>query len=119
MSGDVRARVEALLASQRVMTLTSSGADGPWAAPVFYAEHFEPSLAWLVFVSAPSSRHCTELAADARAAAAVYDGADDWRTIRGVQIAGRVLALAGDEQARAQATYARRFPQIGDPAQAP
>ncbi len=119
MSGDARARVEALLASQRVMTLASSSTEGPWTAPVFYAEHFEPRRALLVFVSAPSSRHCTELAADARVAAAVYEGADDWQTIRGVQIAGRVLALEGDERARALATYARKFPQIGDPAQAP
>lgn len=119
MSGDARTRVEALLASQRVMTLASTGTDGPWAAPVFYAEHLEPGRAWLVFVSAPSSRHCAEFVADARAAAAVYEGADDWRTIRGVQIAGRVLALDGNERERAHATYARKFPQLGDPAQAP
>ncbi|HEY0878462.1 MAG TPA: pyridoxamine 5'-phosphate oxidase family protein [Zeimonas sp.] len=117
---DARDRIRALIASNRVMTLASTGAGGPWVAPVFYAERFEADTRpWLVFVSSPSSRHVAELAADPRAAAAIHGDASDWRTLRGVQIAGRVQALEGDALHTARGAYATKFPQIGDPAQAP
>ncbi len=117
---DARERVRALIASNHVMTLASAGTRGPWAAPVFYAHRFaaDGSLR-LVFVSSPSSRHAVELGRDARVAAAVYDGARDWQSIRGVQLAGRARALAGDDTGEARRLYAARFPSIGDPAQAP
>lgn len=119
-STDARERVRKLVSSQRVMTLASVGVDGPWVAPVFYAERFEADAApSLVFVSSPSSRHVAELEADARAAAAIHGDPGDWRTIRGVQIAGRVQALEGEALGAARAAYAAKFPQIGDPAKAP
>lgn len=119
LQGDARMRVRALLASERVMTLASIGADGPWTAPVFYAERFDADRALrLVFVSSPSSRHVRELLADARAAAAIHADANDWRTIRGVQVAGRVRALEGESLRAAREDYARKFPEIGLAAQA-
>lgn len=125
MNGDAdeanaRARVHSLIASQHVMTLASVGANGPWVAPVFYAERFDadrpPSL---VFVSSPSSRHIGELLADSRAAAAIHADATDWRAIRGVQIAGRVRLLDGESLRTAREAYAMKFPGIGLAARAP
>jgi len=119
-TSDAAARVCALLASNRTMTLASAGANGPWAAPVFYAERFGADGALrLVFVSSPASRHAVDLAFDGRVAAAVHDDAHDWQAIRGVQLAGRVRALGADELHEAQRLYAAKFPVIGDPAQAP
>ena len=117
---DAAARLRALLSSNRTMTLASGGANGPWAAPVFYAERFDTDGSLrLVFVSSPASRHAVDLAFDARVAAAVHDDAHDWQSIRGVQLAGRVRALGADELREAQRRYAVKFPVIGDPAQAP
>lgn len=117
---DAHARARALLADHRTMTLTSSSAQGPWAATVFYAEQFDaharPSL---VFVSSPSSRHVAELDTDPRAAATVHGDVADWRAIRGLQIAGQVIPLDGEALRVARETYAAKFPQIGDPARAP
>lgn len=117
---DARARVRDLLSSSHVTTLASAGADGPWAAPVFYAERFDADGSLrLFFVSSPSSRHALELERDARVAAAVHADAYDWQSIRGVQLAGRAHALAGGELGEARQAYAAKFPVIGDPARAP
>lgn len=119
-ASDADTRLRALLSSNRTMTLASAGADGPWAAPVFYAERFDTDGSLrLAFVSSPASRHAVDLAFDARVAAAVHDDAHDWQSIRGAQLAGRVRALVADELREAQRRYALKFPVIGDPAQAP
>lgn len=117
---DARRRLHDFIAANHVMTLASTGAHGPWTAPVFYAERFDASHPpRLVFVSSPSSRHAEELRADPRAAAAIHANTSDWRAIRGVQLAGIVRMLDGDELRAARETYAAKFPQIGDMAQAP
>lgn len=117
---DLHERVRALIAANHVMTLASTGAEGPWVAPVFYAERFEADAApWLVFVSSPSSRHVGEFDADSRAAAAIHADTTDWLAIRGVQIAGRVQALEGEALRLARYAYAAKFPRIGDPSRAP
>ncbi len=117
---DARARLRSLIASQHVMTLASAGANGPWAAPVFYAERFDDHRPpQLVFVSSPSSRHVRELLADPRAAAAIHAQANDWRTIRGVQVTGRVRTLEGEDLRTAREAYAAKFPEIGLAARMP
>ncbi len=101
-----RERALAYLAGHHVMTLATAGPQGPWAAAVFYAnEGFD-----LYFLSSPSSRHATDLGANAAAAATVQEDYSDWRAIRGVQLEGRVVELAGDEAERARARYGEKFP---------
>ena len=106
MGPDLPAAVLAFLAEQQVMTLATHGADGPWAAAVFYAE----SGTDLIFVSSPGSRHAGQLALDPRCAAAIHGPAADWASIRGIQLEGRVQALQGDARARAQTLYGEKFP---------
>ncbi len=89
-----------------VMTLATCGASGPWAAAVFYVR----DGLRLCFVSSPSSRHCTDLAADPRVAGTVQDDHRDWPDIQGVQLEGRAAALDGADAARVRALYAARFP---------
>lgn len=102
------------LAQHHVMTLATQSADGPWAAAVFYAVYGDD----LIFLSSAKTRHCTDLARDARCAATIQGQPEDWRSIQGVQIEGRVEELRGDERDRARDTYARRFPFVR-PAGAP
>lgn len=103
------------LAHHHVMTLATTGADGPWAAAVFYASD-GPGL---VFLSSPGSRHARDLALDARSAATIQPDYDDWPQIRGIQLAGRVSLLQGDDEAAARRCYALRFPIAGPLGQAP
>ena len=66
----------------------------------------------LVFVSDPGSRHGRELAADPRAAAAVYLETAVASEVRGVQLAGRVVALRDAAERRARAAFLRRYPHV-------
>ncbi len=96
------------LAQHHVMTLATQGGDGPWAAAVFYALHGDD----LIFLSSPKTRHCIDLAHDARCAATIQSQPEDWRAIQGIQIEGRVEELRGEELDRARDVYAKRFPFV-------
>lgn len=93
------------LAQHHVMTLATQGADGPWAAAVFYAVQGDD----LLFLSSPATRHCTDLAHDARCAATIQGQPEDWRAIKGIQIEGRAGELHGAARDRARDAYAQRF----------
>ncbi|HMN75312.1 MAG TPA: pyridoxamine 5'-phosphate oxidase family protein [Burkholderiaceae bacterium] len=106
--------VAGYLAGQHVMTLATTGAAGPWAAAVFYAMQADD----LIFLSSPQTRHCIDLAHDARCAATIQAQPGDWRSIQGVQIEGRVDELDGAALAAGREAYAERFPFVR-PAGAP
>lgn len=103
------------LAVHHVMTLATQGPDGPWASAVFYA-HDGCSL---IFLSSPNSRHCRNLALDARCAATIQEDYSDWAQIKGVQLEGCVIELQGDDEKRAQALYGEKFPVVGPLAKVP
>lgn len=102
------------LRGHHVMTLATQDAEGPWAAALFYACDGEE----LVFLSAPASRHGRALAQDARCAATIQGQEQDWRGIRGIQLEGVAVQLAGEERERARRLYAGRFAFVR-PEQAP
>ncbi|MBE2243275.1 MAG: pyridoxamine 5'-phosphate oxidase family protein [Burkholderiaceae bacterium] len=106
--------VMAFVAQHHVMTLATQGDQGPWAAAVFYAMQADD----LIFLSSPQTRHCTDLARDARCAATIQSQPGDWRAIQGVQIEGRVDKLHGAALAAGRDAYAQRFPFVR-PAGAP
>jgi uncharacterized protein YhbP (UPF0306 family) len=99
-----------LLFERSVLCLASASRRGPWCAPLFYAPMDGGRS--LVFVSDPGSRHGRELAADPRAAAAVYLETDVASEVRGVQLAGRVELLDGRVERRARAAFLRRYPHV-------
>ena len=103
---DARETALAVVARCRVVTLATTGPDGPWASPVFYT----PDEFTLTFVSSPRSRHARNLDRDPRCAAAIHPDQSDWRSIVGVQMAGRVEELRGASRSRAVARYLGRFP---------
>jgi len=115
VSEDLRRRVEDYLRAHHVATLATTGADGPWAAAVFYAN----DGCTLYFLSAPTTRHCRNLEQDARVAATVQADYRDWPEIKGVQMEGRVSLLDGADEARARWLYAEKFPIVGKLGEAP
>lgn len=104
----LRGRVQAYLAAHHVMTLSTAGEAGPWAAAVFYAHED-----WaLYFLSAATSRHGRDLARTARVAAAIQEDTSDWREIKGVQLEGIATRLSGEDEAHARALYSAKFPLL-------
>ncbi|NMG28319.1 pyridoxamine 5'-phosphate oxidase family protein [Aromatoleum evansii] len=94
------------LRCHHVMTLATQGPEGPWAAAVFYVND-GPDVYSL---SAPSTRHARNLAADPRVAATVQDDYSDWRQVRGIQLEGDVTRLDVPASAQAATRFARKFP---------
>jgi len=97
------------LAAHHVMTLATQGAEGPWAAAVFYAS----DGASLIFLSAPGTRHCRNLVRDNRCAATIQDDCNDWKQIKGIQLEGRVVELQGEQEKLARRLYGEKFPIVG------
>ena len=94
------------LRAHHVMTLAAQGADGPWAAAVFYASDGDDQI----FLSSPTSRHARQLAIDGRCAAAIHSETIDWHSIQGIQLEGSVDALAGAQRDHAMRVYGEKFP---------
>lgn len=103
----LRERALDLILNQNTMTLATSGNEGVWAAPVYYANiDFN-----FYFFSAPTSRHIGEAAEGGQVSAAVFQPGNTWKDIRGIQMSGRIDALGpGLEAVRALRAYLRKFP---------
>jgi len=109
MSENLKQQVLDYLESHNTMTLATSAGDVPWAATVFYAS----DKLRLYFFSAPDSRHCQNLAANARVAVTIQEDYKDWRQIKGIQLEGRVILVDGVlEKSKAMAIYARKYADI-------
>ncbi len=112
---DLAVRVAQHLQSHHVATLATTGAQGVWAAAVFYVHD-----GWaLYFLSSPTSRHCANLAENDRVAVTIQADYTDWPDIKGVQLEGQVCELAGEAERRARHLYGEKFPVVGKLAQAP
>jgi uncharacterized protein YhbP (UPF0306 family) len=109
MSDPLKQQILDYLETHNTMTLATCSGDLPWAATVFYASN---DLR-LYFFSVPDSRHCQNLAANARVAVTIQEDYRDWRKIKGIQLEGTVIAIDGlVEKAKAMAVYARKYPEI-------
>ena len=109
MSDTLREQVLDYLKNHHTMTLATCAGDTPWAATVFFASDDLN----LYFFSAPDSRHCQNLATNARVAVTVQEDYQDWRKIKGVQLEGSVILVDGIlEKAKALAIYARKYPDV-------
>ena len=115
MSNAARAaRIAAFLDGHRVMSLATSGPNGPHAANLFYARDGF-SLLW---ISGPASEHSLHLRQRARVAATIAADCVDYADIKGLQIHGeawRIVApnACNDAQSRLEARFAF-LRQIGD-----
>jgi uncharacterized protein len=111
---DLRAETLAYLETHHVMTLATHGAQGSWAAAVFYVS----TDFTLTFLSSQRSRHAEDLATDGQCAITIHEDYHEWKDIKGIQMDGRVTKLSGVRQAKAIGRYAEKFPLIR-PGQAP
>lgn len=92
----------------QVLTLATTGPDGPWAAAVFYVnDGFS-----FYFLSAGHTRHAQNLLHNTRAAATIQEDYEDWPAIKGIQLEGIVRLLEGEAAAMAQALYAEKYPFV-------
>lgn len=104
---ELRERIGVTLGEQWVLTLSFADREGPWSAPVYYAEDGLD----LYFVSDPNSRHGRYLAANPRIAACVDNRGANWREIKGLQMAGEAVLLEDKHlQRHAEGAYMRKFP---------
>lgn len=109
MSDNLKQQILAYLENHNTMTLATCAGDLPWAATVFYAS----DDLRLYFFSAPESRHCQNLAVNARVAVTIQEDYRDWREIKGIQLEGKVAPVDGVlEKAKAMAVYARKYPTV-------
>jgi len=115
LTSALRERVLEQLADHHVLSLATTGPEGPWAAAVFYA-HDGLSL---YFLSSPTSRHALNIGAGTEVAATIQHDYDDWPGIRGLQLQGRAEPVAAHDEAGVRQRYAARFPVIGLSARAP
>ena len=108
--------VRTLLEETSTLVLATRSAEGtPRATPLYFAADAELRL---IFLSDPGSIHSLNADRDGRASVALYPEEADWRRLRGLQMAGSVQKLGGPQAEAARASYARRFPFIGQLAEA-
>ena len=109
MTGELKQQILDYLRSHNTMTLATCAGEVPWAATVFYAS----DDLQLYFFSSPEARHSVNLAANSRVAVTIQEDYKDWRTIKGIQLEGKVMLVDGViEKAKAIAVYARKYADV-------
>jgi uncharacterized protein len=106
--------VHGYLKQHHVATLATSD-ESIWAAAVFYVNDGYT----IYFLSSPTSRHCRNLARNARVALTIQEDYADWPEIKGVQLEGEASEISGSEEHHARLLYGQKFPVVGKLAQAP
>lgn len=110
MSRDVRQQALAYLHDHQVMSLATSGPAGIWAAALFYVNYeFD-----LFFLSDGQTRHGQNLSAHPLAAATIQEDYADWAAIKGIQLEGAVILLAGEARQAAIERYQARYPFVAN-----
>jgi uncharacterized protein YhbP (UPF0306 family) len=115
MNNSLREKTLAYLQNHNVMTLATTGPDGLWAAAVFYVNDGFT----LYFLSAPTTRHSRNIAAQPTIAVTIQEDYKDWPEIKGIQLEGQVYQIEGAERATVIAHYGSKFPIVGNLAKAP
>lgn len=111
MGRDVQQLALAYLAGHRVMTVATVGAEGVWAAAVFYVNReFD-----IYFLSAGHTRHARNMAENGKTAVTIQEDYYDWPAIRGIQAEGVVRPLMGEERNAAISLYQEKYPFIAHP----
>ncbi len=93
------------------MTLSTCADDLPWSAPVYYLFHKEK----FYFFSSPESKHILQTQQNNRAAASIFASSDDWQSIRGIQMPGKIARVQKTRPALSVITrYLARYPFTKD-----
>jgi uncharacterized protein len=106
---DLRSLALQYLAEHHVVSLATNGPEGLWATSVFYAaDGFT-----LYYLSEPHTRHARNVAATPTISATVNEDYDDWRKIKGIQMAAESFEVTDKRQlASGLEIYLKRFPFV-------
>lgn len=108
MASELLREALAYLEAHHVMTLATAGADGPWAAAVFYVNKgFH-----LYFFTEEKTRHGSHLLMNPVVAATIQEDYRDWREIKGIQLRGEATPVGTLEKTRVTALFVRKFPSM-------
>lgn len=105
----IQPAIRRYLDSHNVLCLATAQDNQPWVAPVFYSV-FKTGL---VFLSAPHTRHCKNIAANPNVSASVQEDYNDWNDIKGIQLEGKAMLVPDFSRAAVVECYAQKFPVTG------
>lgn len=106
---DLYTSAQSYLLEHNVLSLATCDNSIPWVAPVFYAV----AAGKIIFLSAPHTRHCKNIAVNPMVAASVQEDYRDWEAIKGFQIQGEVHQLIDADVPHALSVYSDKFPVTG------
>ena len=108
MKHALQKKVLTYLENHHVMSLATVGKEGVWSTAVYYVNtHFT-----LYFLSASSTRHGQNMAANPTLAATIQEDYDSWQAIKGIQLEGTVAQINEVEKTAVIAQYSLKFPII-------
>lgn len=93
---------------QKQHVLSVCGGDPVWCANCFYVFNEEKVAFWLM--SEESTRHGSQFVSDPRVAGTINGQPKSVLLIKGVQYAGCIRLLEGEEKEQARKAYIKRFP---------
>ena len=104
---ELEKRAIELVNTSHVMTLATSGDQGPWSAPVYYIFH----KACFYFFSSPNSRHILD--SQPSGAASIHESGKSISSLRGLQMNGIIESAGmGLTSAAAFKTYMSDFSSL-------
>ena len=109
MSHRVPEGIRHFIQSHFTLTLATADGDQPWAAALYYVSDGALNL---YFTSDPESRHVREGLGTGRVAVAIHGAHQPWGTIRGIQMQGRLAAIAPGDRESVEAIYFARFTDV-------
>jgi uncharacterized protein YhbP (UPF0306 family) len=110
MSGLVPEHTRHFIQAHFTLSLATADGDQPWVAALYYVSDGDMNL---YFISDPDTRHVREGLRTGTVAVAIHGAHQPWATIRGIQMQGRLEAIAPGERERVAALYFARFTDVG------
>jgi len=98
-------KAQQYLHNHNVLSLATCVDDKPWVSPVFYAINNSK----LIFLSAPHTLHCRNIASNSNISASVQDDYKDWAEIKGLQLHGIASRVADADAQSVIDSYAKKF----------
>jgi uncharacterized protein YhbP (UPF0306 family) len=105
MTSALREAALRYLRDHNVMTVATNGPGGLWAAAVFYANKGFT----LYFLSAPHTRHATNIHAEPRVSVTIQEDYQEWREIKGIQLEGTASPLEGEAMGHAIGVFGAKY----------
>jgi uncharacterized protein YhbP (UPF0306 family) len=108
MAAQVPQEVVDYMASQKTLTLATTGLDGPWAATLTYVNDGPEIYIW----TKPHTNTARHIDQNPAAAFAIDHYAEDWRQTKGIQGRGKCTPVTGEGMGRAADLFGQKYPQL-------